>query len=63
MNLKSPNSKRWVQYSAVLISLQVQKFQLFLLLISIILYTDHFFIISITPIKTGFKQNGVNLVV
>ena len=44
MNLKSPNSKRLVLYSTVLISLQVQQPQRFLLLISIILYSDQFFL-------------------
>ena len=52
MNLKSPNSKRFVLYSlrsTVLISLQVQQPQPLLLLISIILYSDQFFI-TITSI-------------
>lgn len=45
MNLKSPNSKRFVLYSrrsTVLISLQVQQPQPPLFLISIILYSDQF---------------------
>ena len=52
MNLKSPNSKRFVLYSrrsTVLISLQVQQPQPPLFLISIILYSDQFFI-TITSI-------------
>ena len=48
MNLKSPNSKRWVQYSAVLISLQVQKFQLFYFLLALF-YTQIIFLLSRLP--------------
>lgn len=65
MNLKSPNSKRFVLYSlrsTVLISLQVQQPQPLLLLISIILYSDQF-CITITSIWTDFNQNGVKLII
>ena len=65
MNLKSPNSKSFVLYSrrsTVLISLQVQQPQPLLLLISIILYSDQFFI-TITSIWTDFNQNGVKMII